>query len=55
MQKQTTRAVAEDGRYIKLHGEDAFEGMRVAGLLAAQTLDFITPHIVPGVTTNAVD
>ena len=55
MQEQTTRAVADDGRYIKLHNEDAFEGMRIAGLLAARTLDYIAPHIIPGVTTNAID
>ena len=40
---------------IKLHGEDAFEGMRKAGLLAAETLDFITPHVKPGVTTGELD
>ena len=55
MQEQTTRAVADDGRYIKLQNEDAFEGMRIAGLLAARTLDYIAPHIIPGVTTNAID
>src|SRR5579862_2332006 len=37
---------------IKLHGPDAFEGMRKAGALAAATLDFITPYIAPGVTTG---
>jgi len=40
---------------IKLHGPDAFEGMRAAGKLAAQTLDMIVPHAVPGVTTDALD
>ncbi len=29
--------------------------MRRAGKLAAQTLDFITPHVQPGVTTAALD
>ncbi len=43
-----------DGR-IKLHGAEAFEGMRRAGLLAAQTLDFITPHVRPGVATGELD
>jgi methionyl aminopeptidase len=28
---------------IKIHGPDAFEGMRRAGALGAATLDFITP------------
>ena len=40
---------------IKIHGPDAFEGMRRAGRLAAATLDFITPHVRPGVTTGDLD
>jgi len=40
---------------IKIHGEAAFEGMRKAGVLAAATLDFITSHVVPGVTTGELD
>ncbi len=40
---------------IKIHGEAAFEGMRKAGILAAATLDFITPHVVPGITTGELD
>ncbi|MGE0718534.1 MAG: type I methionyl aminopeptidase, partial [Alphaproteobacteria bacterium] len=48
------RADAET-RTIKLHGPEAFEGMRRAGRLAAETLDFITPHVVPGVTTGELD
>ncbi|HEV2549117.1 MAG TPA: type I methionyl aminopeptidase [Stellaceae bacterium] len=40
---------------IKLHGAEGFEGMRKAGRLAAEVLDFITPHVVPGVTTDALD
>src|SRR3954471_24419923 len=36
---------------IKLHKPEDFEGMRRAGRLAAEVLDFITPHVVPGVTT----
>jgi len=39
-------------RRIKIHGPEAFEGMRQAGILAAQTLDFITPHVRPGITTG---
>ena len=39
-----------DERTIKLHGPEGFEGMRRAGRLAAETLDFITPHVQPGVT-----
>jgi methionyl aminopeptidase len=43
-----------DGR-IKIHGSAAFEGMRRAGILAAETLDFITPHVRPGITTGELD
>lgn len=40
---------------IKIHTPEDFDGMRKAGLLAAQTLDMIIPHVVPGVTTDALD
>ncbi|TCP71725.1 type I methionyl aminopeptidase [Sphingomonas sp. PP-CE-1G-424] len=40
---------------IKLHGPAAFEGMMKAGRLAAETLDMIVPHMVPGVTTAEID
>jgi len=40
---------------IKLHGEVAFAGMRAAGKLAAETLDYITPHVQPGVSTAKLD
>ena len=31
------------------------EGMRIAGKLASEVLDFLTPHVVAGVTTNQLD
>ncbi len=40
---------------IKLHGPEAFAGMRRAGRLAAEVLDMLTPHVVPGVTTEELD
>lgn len=40
---------------IKIHKPEDFEGMRKAGKLAAQTLDFITPYVKPGVTTGELD
>ncbi len=40
---------------IKLHGPEGFEGMRKAGLLAAETLDMITEHVVPGITTEEIN
>src|SRR6202047_4184166 len=45
---------ARAGR-IKIHGAEAFEAMRRAGMLAAETLDFITPHVRPGITTGELD
>ncbi|MGI8704504.1 MAG: type I methionyl aminopeptidase [Sphingomicrobium sp.] len=40
---------------IKLHGAEAFEGMRRAGRLAAEILDALVPQVVPGVTTAEID
>lgn len=48
------RAEARNGT-IKLHGPDGFEGMRAAGRLAADILDALVPHVVPGVTTGEID
>lgn len=47
-------AVSRDGA-IKLYGPDGFEGMRRAGRLAAEILDALVPHVVPGVTTQEID
>ena len=48
------RAEARNG-VIKLHGPAGFAGMRAAGRLAAEVLDAIAPHVVPGVTTGELD
>jgi methionyl aminopeptidase len=40
---------------ILVHGKEDFEGMRRAGHLAAEMLDFITPYVQPGVTTDELD
>ena len=40
---------------ITIHDADGFEGMRRAGRLGAETLDLITPHVKPGVTTEELD
>lgn len=45
----------EDNRTIKLHKPEDFEGMRIAGRLAAATLDYITPFVVPGAVTEELD
>jgi len=46
---------AGDNRRIVIHGANEFESMRRAGKLAAETLDFITPEVGPGVTTERLD
>jgi methionyl aminopeptidase len=40
---------------IKLHSPEGFDGMRAAGILAAEVLDALVPHVVPGVTTGEID
>ncbi|MDB5498757.1 MAG: methionine aminopeptidase [Phenylobacterium sp.] len=40
---------------IKIHSPADFEGMRVAGRLAAECLDMLIPHVVPGVVTDHLD
>lgn len=44
-----------DARRITIYGPEDFAGMRAAGRLAAETLDMITPHVRPGVTTAELD
>ena len=51
---------AMDGRRqhvpgIQVKTPDDIGKMRVAGRLAAEVLDFVTPHVVPGVTTARLD
>ncbi|MFV2093841.1 MAG: M24 family metallopeptidase, partial [Hyphomicrobiales bacterium] len=40
---------------IKLHGAEAFEGMRRAGQVTAEALDMVTGLVQPGVTTAELD
>jgi methionyl aminopeptidase len=40
---------------VKVHGPADFEGMRRAGRMAAECLDFVTPHVASGVTTEELD
>ena len=40
---------------VTVKNEDDIRKMRVAGKLAAEVLDFITPHVQPGVTTEEID
>ncbi|MEJ2028286.1 MAG: type I methionyl aminopeptidase [Maritimibacter sp.] len=52
-QVDTRGRITKDG--IRIYEDADFEGMRVAGRLAAEILDRIIPHVVPGVTTAELD
>ena len=54
-QGQPALDLETEANRIIIHGAADFEGMRKAGHLAAETLDFITPHVIPGVTTEDLD
>jgi methionyl aminopeptidase len=45
----------DHGKPIPLHDEAGFAAMRAAGRIAADTLDFITPYVKPGVSTAELD
>ena len=45
----------DHGKKIPLHDEEGFAAMRAAGRVAADTLDFITPYVRPGVSTAELD
>ena len=49
----TKGRLTRDG--IRIYDPADFEGMRVAGRVAAQILDEVTPLIFPGQTTGAID
>jgi len=40
---------------IIIKSESEIEKMRVAGRLAAEVLEMLEPHVVPGITTNELD
>jgi methionyl aminopeptidase len=40
---------------VSIKTPDEIEKMRVAGRLAADVLDFVTPHVKPGMTTGELD
>ncbi len=45
----------QSGARVTIHGPAEFAAMRVAGQMAAEMLDYITPFVRPGVTTNELD
>jgi methionyl aminopeptidase len=55
MDEQYAYAAAQSDPSIPLHDAAGFEGMRIAGKLAAETLDYITGFVEPGVTTGELD
>ncbi len=55
MYREQQRPPVGDARQIPIFGEEGFEGMRKAGRLAAFVLDQIAAHVVPGVSTGALD
>lgn len=40
---------------IKIHSKDDFAKMRKSGEIAANILDYITPYVMPGTTTNQLN
>jgi methionyl aminopeptidase len=40
---------------VALHTPEEFEAMRRAGRLGAEVIDYITPYVVPGVSTGELD
>jgi len=40
---------------IQIKSREDVDKMRLAGRLASEVLDFITPHVVPGVSTARLD
>ena len=42
-------------RDVEIHGPEAFAALRRSGRLAAEILDFIGPHVVPGATTDQIN
>lgn len=45
----------KDTRTITIHKPEDFEGMRKAGRVGAEILDFITPYVESGVTTDRLN
>ena len=54
-QEQIGRPRQRDEEAGRIHGPEDFKGMRRAGRLAAETLDFITPQVRPGASTGELD
>ena len=55
MQDNVNIDTAHSHRGVKIHKQEDFEGMRKAGRLAAEVLDFVTPFVKIGVSTNELN
>ena len=55
MNRQTAYREPAHDPAVVIHSPADFAAMRAAGRLAAETLDFITPYVKPGVTTAEID
>ena len=53
MDDMTRGRLTRDG--IRIHEDGDFEGMRAAGRLAAEILDAVADHVLPGQTTGEID
>ena len=53
MDSHDSPRLTKDG--ITIHSAEEYEGMRRAGRLAAEILDMIGPHVVPGVKLSELD
>ena len=53
--RDTAQRITSEERRITIHSAADFEAMRRAGRLAAETLDYITPFVAPGTTTEHLD
>src|SRR5688572_1527471 len=42
-------------RDVEIHGPEAFAALRRSGRLTAEILDYITPYVRPGVTTDDIN
>jgi methionyl aminopeptidase len=55
LQKKYFKETLIEGYRIKIYSAESFDGMRRAGRLAAQVLDYIEPHVRPGISTGELD
>ena len=47
--------ISQGSMHVTIKTPEEQEKMRIAGRLAAEVLDMITEHVVPGVTTDELD